>query len=104
MTDEDKELEASQTDEIGRRMAEVIDDQEEEVSEHVQPHWEVFYDGDQEGAERITHLHGAEKVPAQVTANSNGESVARCTQCDATLEISGATLTERDARENAPVS
>ena len=44
MTDEDKELEAGQTDEIGRRMAEVIDEQDVEVSEHVQPRWEVFYD------------------------------------------------------------
>jgi hypothetical protein len=104
MTDEDEELEASQTDEIGRRMAGVIDEQEEEVSEHVQPHWEVFYDGDKEGAERITHLHGAEKVPAQVTANSNGESLARCTQCDATLEISGATLIQRETGKSAPVS
>jgi hypothetical protein len=87
MNDEIEELPPGQTDEIGRRMAEVIEEQDEEVTEHVDPRWEVFYDEDHDGAEKIVHLHGDEKVPAKVTVTPDGASRAECTQCDATLDI-----------------
>ena len=104
MTQEEKELPPGQTDEIGRRMADVIEEQDEEVTEHVEPHWEVFYDNDQDDAEQIVHLHGDEKVPAKVTARPDGGSVAECTQCDAKLEISQESPDLRDARKAAPIS
>ena len=92
MGDESEELLPGQTDEIGRRMAEIIEEQEEGVTEHVDPHWEVFYDDDHDGAEQIVHLHGDEKVPANVTETADGGSRAECTQCDATLEIARGSL------------
>jgi hypothetical protein len=104
MGEDDRELDAEQTDEIGRRMEKVIDEQDDEVSEHVTPHWELFYDDSQTGAERIVHLHGAEKVPAKVTAHSDGGSVAECNQCGATLEISQATRAREKAPEKTPIS
>jgi len=76
-----------QTDEIGRRMADVIEEQDEGVTEHVDPHWELFYDKDHDDAERIVHLHGDQKVEATVTETPDGGSKAVCTQCDATLDI-----------------
>jgi len=103
MGDEGQELTPEQTDEIGRRMADVIDEQDEEVSEHVEPHWEVFYDDEHEDAEQIVHLHGDEKVPAKLTANADGGSVAECTKCDATLEISQATRERLGTRKSAPI-
>lgn len=108
MGDEAQELtpeqtEEEQTDEIGRRMADVIDEQDEKVSEHVEPHWEVFYDDEREDAEQIVHLHGDEKVPARLTAHADGGSVAECTKCDAKLEISQATRESLHARESAPI-
>ena len=103
MTDEtQEELAPDQTDEIGRRMADVIEEQDEEVSEHVEPHWEVFYD-DEGGAEQIVHLHGDEKVPARLTAHADGGSVAECTKCDATLEISQASRERFTSRESTPI-
>jgi hypothetical protein len=101
--EEQEELAPEQMDEIGRRMADVIDEQDEEVSEHVEPHWEVFYDEEHEDAEQIVHLHGDEKVPAKITAHSDGRSMAECTQCDAKLEISQATRERLNAREKAPI-
>jgi hypothetical protein len=101
MAKDEMEVQGDTTDEIGRRMAEVIDEQDEQISARVDPHWELFYDDEREDAEKIVHLHGDEKVPAQVIAHSNGESIASCTKCDATLEISRATRVQRDARESA---
>jgi len=101
--EEQEELAPEQTDEIGRRMADVIDEQDEEVSEHVEPHWEVFYDDEHEDAERIVHLHGDEKVPARITAHSDGGSVAECTRCDATLQISQATRERLNSRATAAI-
>jgi hypothetical protein len=87
VNDEIEELPPGQTDEIGRRMADVIEEQDEVVSEHVDPHWEVFYDEGHDEAERIVHLHDDEKVPAKVIATPGGGSRAECTECDATLDI-----------------
>lgn len=99
MFEEDKELPPGQTDEIGRRMADVIEEQEETATEHVDPHWELFYDEEHDDAEKIVHLHGEEKVPARVTAHSDGSSFAECTQCDETLDISKASRPRREGRE-----
>jgi hypothetical protein len=101
---QDEEVPVGGTDEIGRRMADVIEEQDEQVTEHVDPHWEVFYDKDHDDADRIVHLHGDEKVPAKVTAGSDGASVATCTKCDATLEISAPAAVDRAPTEDAPVS
>src|SRR5919108_4808994 len=104
MFEEDKEeLPPGQTDEIGRRMAEVIEEVEVEkaTTEHVVPHWELFYDEEHDNAEQIVHLHGEEKVPARVTAHADGSSFAECSQCNATLDISTATRPRRDASQAA---
>ena len=101
---QDEEVPVGGTDEIGRRMADVIEEQEEQVTEQVDPHWEVFYDKDHDDADRIVHLHGDEKVPAKVTAGADGASVATCTECDATLQISAPTSGDRARGEDAPVS
>lgn len=103
MFEEEKELPPGQTDEIGRRMAEVIEEQEEATAEHVAPHWELFYDEEHHDTEQIVHLHGEEKVPARVTAHADGSSFAECTQCDATLDISTASRPRREARQPASV-
>ncbi|HEY7525349.1 MAG TPA: hypothetical protein VIA82_00730 [Candidatus Limnocylindria bacterium] len=101
MTQMDRDVPVDATDEIGRRMAEVIDDQDEQVTEHVDPRWEVFYDEDHDDANGLVHLHGSEKVPAKVTARPDGGSLAVCTKCDATLEISAA-ADGPELAENAP--
>ena len=90
-TDDARELSPGQTDEIVRRMADVIEEQNEEVTEHVDPHWELFYDKDHDDAEQIVHLHADEKVPATVTVAPDGGTKAECTQCDASLDIAPAT-------------
>jgi hypothetical protein len=87
MNDEVEELEPGQTDEIGRRMADIIEEQDDEVTEHVDPHWEVFYDDDHEEVQRIVHLHDGEKVEAELTQGSDGSSQAKCSECGATLDI-----------------
>jgi predicted enzyme related to lactoylglutathione lyase len=101
---EQEELEEGQTDEIGRRMADVIDETEEEASEHIDPHWELFYDDDHDEAQQIVHLHGDEKVPAKITTKPDGSAVAECTQCDETLDISAATRGTRATKDASPVS
>lgn len=102
--DKDKELPPGQTDEIGRRMAEVIEEQEVTVTQRVDPHWELFYDDERVDADRITHLHGDEKVPARLTAHSDGSSFAECSECGEKLEISGPSRERRDAPEPAPIT
>jgi hypothetical protein len=104
MTQKDREVPVGATDEIGRRIADVIEDHEEQAIEHVDPRWEVFYDDDRDDAEGMVHLHGDEKVPARVTARPDGGSVAVCTKCDATLEISAPMDDERELAESAPVN
>lgn len=89
--DDARELSPTQTDEIGRRIADVIEEQDEEVTEHVDPHWEVFYEKDHDDAEQIVHLHGDEKIPATVTVTPDGGTRAECTQCEASLEIAPGT-------------
>lgn len=102
MTDQPMDPEDTRTDEIGRRMADVIEEQEDQVSERVDPRWELFYDDDHDAAEQIVHLHGDEKVPAKITTGSDGQATAQCTRCDATLEISAAS---REAmRKPAPAT
>jgi hypothetical protein len=103
MFEDDKELPPGQTDEIGRRMAEVIDEQDEAAVEHVSPHWELFYDDEHGDAEQIVHLHDGDRVPGRLTARSDGSSFAECTQCKETLEISkAAPRPRREARDKAP--
>jgi hypothetical protein len=104
MTQNDSQPPEEATDEIARRIADVIEDQEEQAAEHVDPHWEVFYDDAHDDADGMVHLHGDEKVPARVTANPDGSSVAACTKCDATLQISAPTGGGSTVAESAPVS
>jgi hypothetical protein len=101
MFQDDKELPPGQTDEIGRRMAEVIDEQEEQAVQHIDPHWELFYDEEKDDAEQIVHLHGDERVPARLTAHSDGSSWADCSQCGEKLDISKASRPRRKAKEPA---
>ena len=102
--DRQDEVEESQTDEIGRRMADVIDESDDEASEHVDPHWELQYDEDHDEAQQILHLHGDEKVPAKVTTRPDGSAIAECTKCDETLDISAASRGTRGTTQVSGIS
>jgi hypothetical protein len=98
-----REESADQLDEIGRRIEGVIGDQDQAVTEHVRPHWEVLYDAAHAYAARIVHLHGERKEATTVGALPNGEAVASCTGCPATLQISRAAPVGGDRRAVAPI-
>jgi hypothetical protein len=84
----DEEEEEVQSDEVSERMAEVIEKVESVHTETVTPHWETVENDD--GEPTIYHLHDDRKVPATVISPSPDSRAAKCSECDAELEL-GAT-------------
>jgi hypothetical protein len=97
------EASADQLDDIGRRIEDVIGEQDAAVAEHVRPHWEVMYDAGHAFAARIVHLHGDRQETTKIIARPDGEAVASCESCSATLQISQAVGTAGDQRAVAPI-
>jgi hypothetical protein len=52
------------------------------------PPWELRYDDPDKTT--ILHRHGAAVVPTQVTERGDGLWVAKCSECEASLELGGA--------------
>lgn len=86
MPDEQEEV---QSDVISERMAKVIDETEAATeAEIVTPHWEVV-DSEGDGDPTIYHLHDGNQVPASMTARTDGERIARCSDCGAEMDLGG---------------
>jgi hypothetical protein len=82
------EKEDVQSDVISERMAKVIDETEASIqAEIVTPHWEVVENDD--GSPTMYHLHDGNQVPAAVTARTDGERIAKCSQCGAEMDLGG---------------
>jgi hypothetical protein len=77
-----------QSDEISRRMADVIDEVESVKSETVTPHWEVVENDD--GEPTIYHLHGGEKVATSIVSRGTDQRLAKCSEDGATLDLGAA--------------
>jgi hypothetical protein len=92
-----------QLDDIGRRIEGVIGEQDRSVIAHMRPHWEVVYDAGHAYAAHLVHLHGERKETTRVTAGAEGQSVATCLACGATLELCCAAPAGGDRRAVAAV-
>ena len=97
------EVSADQLDDIGRRIEDVIGEQDAAVAEPVRPHWEVMYDAGHAFAARIVHLHGDRGESTKIIARPDGNAVASCESCPATLEISRGVASVGDGRAVAPI-
>ena len=84
--DQDEEV---QSDEVSRRMAEVIDEVESVKTETVAPHWEVFED-EGGGDPTIFHLHDGGKAETSIVTGDDGRRFAKCSEDEAMLDLGAA--------------
>lgn len=92
-----------QLDEIGRRIEGVIGEQDRSAIAHMRPHWEVVYDAGHAYAAHLVHLHGERREATSVTVQRNGETVATCVVCNATLRLCCAAPAAGDRRAEAAI-
>jgi hypothetical protein len=77
-----------QSDEVSRRMAEVIDEVESVRSETVTPHWEVVEND--EGEPTIYHLHDGSRVQASIVSEGSERRLAKCSEDGQALDLGAA--------------